>query len=249
MNKQIPPLKWARLTGSTFGEGLIVFTYHDRQSGLSCKGFFIGSEDAAVLAERPLITVRLAQPKGEFHLLSTDEISQLGLPELPAWLKHYGQQPKHWGSWFSDPLISTLLNPDYPCDLIVSFAGLPEEDNVPSEEMWVRLFDREDDTNFYIGNLLNQPNVLKRVRQNDEVRLRIAPGSKMPVFVGERELHNLERYKVACQGCGFDMLSFDVPALLARSFPDLPTGEKVRNFTTRCRLCNGPMWVDDKKTD
>lgn len=117
LNTQIPPLNWARLTDPKLGEGLIVFTFFDRRAGLSCKGFGAGSEDAAILAERP------------------------------AWLKHYGQQPKHWGSWFNDPMISALLNPDYPCDLLVMFPGLPEEDNVPSEEMWVRLFDREDDSN------------------------------------------------------------------------------------------------------
>ena len=153
--------------------------------------------------------------------------------------------------WRSDPNLKGRFHPEFPDDLQALFYDYESIPRRPDREMmWVQLT-RQVTAGVYEGTLLNQPNELTGVRQNDQVMIRVAPGMSYPVYLPTRAARDRDGWGALCQKCGFDMLPCPPAGLIDTQFPNRPEdgqGE-MQMFTTRCWACGQTMMVWRWATD
>ena len=96
----------------------------------------------------------------------------------------------------------------------------------------------------YQGTLLNQPQQLPRLKQNDSI-LFLAPNAENePYLVTEKYLRERDGWYIApCNECGMPDL-FDAPSdLQAKIFPNVPADAIMEAFTSFCPVCGGVQIV------
>jgi hypothetical protein len=218
-------------------EILLGFSYTDPSAGRSARGAIVRPEsfheDVRRAIEQPDQTVRLEPPAYRAISLDDAAVAQLGLPDSPAWLAYYGEQPG--GPWRTDPALSGRFHPDAPDDLQVEFY-----DVAGHELMWVRTTGIDADVSGYSGRLLNNPTIVPGVAANDIVTYRASSGAIHPIWVSTTARANLRGWEARCASCGFDLLLDAVETIVSRQFPHA----NVVTFTTRCRMCSGSMLVE-----
>lgn len=149
--------------------------------------------------------------------------------------------------WTKDESVKAkFTQPGYPDDLqvIVHDGGYRFTKSKP-EYIWVRVTGRSG--KYFRGNVLNQPNQLKKLKQNDEIIFVIESGTQYPVMVSERYIEQMKDWKISpCDKCGLHEL-FDPPDdLMHATFTNMPAGARSEMFTTFCNLCGGVQVVADK---
>jgi hypothetical protein len=251
------------------------YVYFDPEAGLSAKG---GPEADPQLDTLPRLTVRL--PIGKpLQPLSDEETRVRGLPSTPAWLHHYGPQPRTDAPWRVEPALKGRFHPSYPDDLeVLVHDGEPRRTQKPAEVCWVRVVDAEpgpirryiylkdatplSQADFarryegedvvYVATLLNQPHQLLSVHQGDVVRFLAHVGGKHPLMVTPQYLKERRRWRVLpCNKCGF-CEGFDPPSEMARArFPEMEPDGEMKSFTSFCPFCDGMQMfsANDDRSD
>lgn len=225
---------------------VIGFTYQDPSAGFNAAGWVRGGDrDAHMIVRCP--------DDYPWRLLEDAEREELGLPDVPDWVVHYGPQPKErvaTGPWAAEPALRGRLHPEYPEDLMVlAHDGGPRFSPHPAEGIWVRLTGGSG-TRFR-GVALNQPHHLETVSEGQEIQF-IVPAAGHPVMVTETYLADRERWKIgACDACGCDEL-FDPPLALAKAtfegMPPLEPSQRLQ-FTSRCPSCGEGMLMVEQIAD
>lgn len=230
---QLPPLlRWVRIRWGAHDAPVVAYTYFDPQSGPSARAESAGQVEV----------FRLAGSSAKLEPLDASEVERRALPERPAWLVDYGPQPRHFGSWLHDAAMRPAVHPERPREVQALFFA----DGVEPEVLWVRLLDRIDDPTLpvYVGELLSTPRALVGIQPGTQLGVRPAPGTDLPIHIGQRERQNAQRFVGACNACGFDLMPFDCDARIAEQFPHLGpggTGVHVVQFSAPCPLCDGAM--------
>jgi hypothetical protein len=92
----------------------------------------------------------------------------------------------------------------------------------------------------FSGRILNQPEQLQTIQQNQVISFVMPSGCEHPVLVTEKYLRERPAWRIhPCQKCGFSEL-FDAPSDLIRVvFPNNPADAVMDMFTSFCPLCRG----------
>jgi hypothetical protein len=247
----IPIQKWLRATVS--GDEFLVFSYHDRTSGISAKGSpYPEDGDAEAikqLVDVPSVTLRMGGV--DFEELKDDEVQRLGLPDIPKWALRYEKQEPYSKPWHKDQQLAGLFHGSFSDDLQALFAFVEER---TSELMWVRLTERDEAIEGYKGVLQNTPETTNSLKQGDEVAVRMTPGVRpsamkagYPPAEGPLSTHamfyinavvrsNLAEYEPRCGKCGFDLYLHKRKSPTAAG-ANLPPGFAPVGFSSPCLMC------------
>jgi hypothetical protein len=87
------------------------------------------------------------------------------------------------GPWRNHEQLKDKFHEKYPDDLQVLFSPLNNPGQ--NENMWVSIIEYDEDSNTYLGRLLNKPYFLKNVRQADNVIFKYDQSSKKAVAIPE----------------------------------------------------------------
>jgi hypothetical protein len=151
--------------------------------------------------------------------------------------------------WRDHPQLRGRFHSEAPDDLqvIVHDGGPRSTDRVP-EAVWVTVTDCTDD-GVFTGRVLNRPQQLKTVAQNDQIKFVATAGERL-LMVTDKYLAERPSWIVhPCARCGLNEL-FDAPSELIRViFSDLPAGASVDAFTSFCGACGGVQIVRDKNVE
>ena len=235
----VPVDAWIRIEVGR--EQLVAFTFRDPVAGISARGDVLreGAEAVRELVEHPTRTVRLRRSAFTWTPLDESELAALGLPKRPPWAAP--GETAEATPWRQDP---DLVGHDtYPDDIQVRFFWADEQRR---EDMWVRLegidADLQTQRPAYRGRLLNESLVRPEYRTDTRLSVVSLPGggamAVLPIL-----LENLERWRCACQVCGFDLFPLPLASIVRAQFQ--PAGDiDMTAFTTRCPACNGTMLVE-----
>lgn len=216
-------------------ERFLAFAYIDAMAGPSAKGVQVDGavtpEQIEQLARFPGSTFRM--PMGQVLPLTEEEVAQLGLPGEPEWMQHYRQPETPWAK---DPRLTQAFHASYPNDLQAMFF-MPMTGTV--ESMWVSLQSEDAAVGGYSGRLLNDAQSDTSLRSGTTVTVRPTQGVHQPVWVSDVVRSNYSKYRGACTECGFDLLLTPVETIIEQTFPDVPDGARLEQFTTRCAMCQG----------
>jgi hypothetical protein len=230
----------------------IVYTYLDHTAGFSAQGSLLvnGQLDGS----RTIIRLPLDE-NVTWQELTPAEIQQYHLEPNPGWIaEHYGEQPPpgtDWGKWQLHPKLQGKFHPDYPDDtqVLVHDGGIRFTDLKP-ELVWVRTVGMAGDV--FTGQVLNQPNRLRNVRQGQTITFIVPDVGPHPILVSDQYLAERAEWKISpCQSCGFPEL-FDIPSeLYKKVFPQFQremqgSTEELMAFTAFCSLCGGVHIVERK---
>jgi hypothetical protein len=141
--------------------------------------------------------------------------------------------------WRHDPRLRSRFHPNYPDDLqVIIHNGGPRFSQLPAEVVWVTVTEQVGD--YYRGTLLNAPFNLPNVTVGDSILFLIADGVDHPIYVTEKYMAERGRWNITpCDKCGFSEL-FDAPSdLIAKVFPNAPSGGEMVSFTAFCPRCGG----------
>jgi hypothetical protein len=126
---------------------------------------------------------------------------------------------------------------------VVIHDGGPRLTQAAPELVWVEATGL-DGADLFRGKILNQPVNLSSVAEGDTVRFIAPRGGGHLLMVTDRYLAERRDWSITpCDRCGLDEL-FDAPSDLVRAtFPDLPAGAVLEQFTAFCALCGGVQAV------
>ncbi len=85
------------------------------------------------------------------------------------------------GPWTEHKALRDKLHKDFPDDIQVAFSTL--ESPKQYEFMWVSIIDYDEESQSYLGILLNEPNFLKIVKQSDNVVFKLEGSPSAPVAI------------------------------------------------------------------
>ena len=148
-------------------------------------------------------------------------------------------------NWRDFPLLKDRFHPDFPDDLqVIVHDGGPRLSSHNPELTWVRITKYRDEV--FVGTVLNQPHGLTTVKQGDSILFLVTSNCEYPFRVTPRYLTERKRWRIIpCDKCGLSEL-FDAPSeLIAKIFPDLPSGTTPEAFTSFCPICGGVQLVAD----
>ena len=145
--------------------------------------------------------------------------------------------------WRTDPALSGKFHPDYPDDMqVIVHEGGPRLTERQPELVWVRVTGKRG--NAYQGALLNQPQQLPSLNQDDTILFMVGNAGNDAFMVTKKYLQERSDWHIGpCNKCGMPEL-FDAPSdLQAKVFPDIPPDAKMETFTSFCPVCGGVQIV------
>lgn len=149
--------------------------------------------------------------------------------------------------WRTHPSLRGKLHPQHRDDLqVVVHDGGPRLTQHRPEAVWVTITSLEN--GIFVGRVLNAPEQLKSVQQNQSIRFLVNTGTEHAVMVTDKYLGEKAYWKITpCTKCGFSEL-FDAPSDLVRAtFPNMPADAELEGFTAFCPLCGGVQVVESCK--
>jgi Uncharacterized protein conserved in bacteria (DUF2314) len=243
---------WFRMEIPSQGS-FVGYTYLDHSAGFSAQGTMLKNEQ---LSDGGHVIVRLPlSEEAPWRELTTEELTRYGLEAHPRWVQeHYGEQPTsgtEWGLWQTHPKLRGKFHPEYPDDLqILVHDGGIRFSQSPPELLWVRTVGMDADV--FRGQVLNQPESLRLVRQGETVQFIVPEVGPHPILARPKYLAERKDWNISpCQRCGMTEL-FDAPSdLMKKIFPEFQqqmqgTEEELMAFTVFCSICDGVHIVERK---
>lgn len=185
-----------------------------------------------------------AQPQFWFRGPNQELIAQFRKlhPETELVSIHFHNTPPHLyiaGEWRKHPKLQGRFHPEYPDDVqVIVHDGGPRVTDRRPEGVWVTVTDCTGDV--FKGRVLNQPNHLKTVKQDDIILFIVPERGEFPIQVTPKYLEERKSWTVLpCKRCGLSEL-FDAPSDLLRIvFPETALSSTLETFTAFCGACGG----------
>ena len=121
-------------------------------------------------------------------LILTSMLFSMTVSAEPLWkqtLIAFNQYEYGEGPWTKDEKIKDSFHEEHLDDLQVVFSATGKSDKNGLEVMWVSVLSFDKDSGTYLGKLLNQPNVLKSVRQEDNVIFKFDESTGMATAIAQ----------------------------------------------------------------
>lgn len=117
-------------------------------------------------------------------------VAPIGAQATPPWQVHLMPWVTHAGQprpWRTDQRLAGLNEPGYPDDFLVAFRNPDSARGGKHEGMWVRTIAYDAPSDLYLGVLINTPDFIRSLREEDNVVFRVDPAWRALVAVGAPE--------------------------------------------------------------